>query len=338
MTELVGATAAALAVAAHPPGPNPYDVYLESLSNDDSRRTMRGCLDRIAVILLADRIQLPPEPGRLVPWGRLRYEHTSFVRSRLLEADPPLAPTYFNKHLSALRRVLKEAWRLELMSAEDYHRAADLNASKGSRLPKGRSLAPAEIVALLQVCAADTSPAGVRDAALIAVLQSTGGRRAEIASARREDYEPGSRTLRIIGKRNKERDLDLHEQAAVYLGRWLARLGRGSGPLFCPIDRWGNVKNAPLTPAAIGQIINRRRFEAELPALSAHDFRRTFVGDLLDEGVDLATAQQLAGHSSPKTTASYDRRPHAARKKAVERLASRLPHPDALISPEMTNG
>lgn len=321
---------------------NPYDVYLDSLTNAESRRAMAGCLNRIAHLLAEDYagegVTLPPEPGRHVHWWKLRYEDTMRIRATLLQTTilnrdgtaRTLAPSYINKHLAALRKVLEQAWMLELMPGDIYHRAIKVKGVKGTRLPVGRNIGGSEVAAMLRVCLEDTSPAGVRDAALIAFLQSTGGRRAEAASARREEYDPGDRTLRIIGKRDKQREVDIHEQAAVYLGRWLAALDRTSGPLFCPIDKWGNLKARHLSTSSIAKIVNKRRVQAGLPPLGPHDFRRTFIGDLLDEGVDLATASRIVGHESPATTAKYDRRPRRTRKAAVEKVAHRLPSPEDL--------
>lgn len=73
--------------------------------------------------------------------------------------------------------------------------------------------------------------------------------------------------------------------------------------MFCPIDRVGNLRlGRVLTGEAIRQILSRRTLAAGLAAMSPHDLRRIYAGDLLDAGADLPAAQQLMGHASPWTT------------------------------------
>ncbi|MFJ2032204.1 tyrosine-type recombinase/integrase [Streptosporangium sp. NPDC087985] len=308
------------------PARDPYRVYLDSLSSAESRRTMRGCLDRLAALVSGDEVT----SGAGQPWHLLRYEHT--VRIRALMTERGWSPAYVNKHLVALRRVLREAWRLGQMTAEEYQRAADLPTVEHTRLPTGQHVPPEVVGAALAACDGDDSPAGVRDAALLAVLYSTGCRRAEIAGMALADYDPGARSLRVRGKRDKERMVYLTAEAVSRLERWLAVRGRPAGALFSPIGRYGRLRvrdggPAAMTGQAIADILTRRLAEAGAMPRTPHDFRRTFIGELLDAGVDLATAQALVGHSSPATTARYDRRPERRRREAVDRITLPAPRP-----------
>lgn len=53
---------------------------------------------------------------------------------------------------------------------------------------------------------------------------------------------------------------------------------------------------------------------------SPHDFCRTFVGEMLEHGVDIATVANIAGHASVDTTRRYDRRPETTKQQAANKL------------------
>jgi site-specific recombinase XerD len=312
---------------------NPYWVYLARFSGE-TERVMRTCLDQIAAMLT----QQPPDTdnyGGRLSWEFVRYPHVLRLRNQLAESCPSLS--YANLHMSAIRGILRECWRLGLMSAEDFQRARDVENVKGSRELAGRDIPPEEIAALLAACLADDDERrGIRDAALVAVLQSTGIRRAEAAAALIERYNHGERSLKVIGKGNKERTVYIHPGAVPYLGRWLVTLAQRRGPIFRRIDRWGNISDRPLTARTIGYIVNERCAQAKVPQLTTHDFRRNFIGDFIDAGGDLVQAQKLAGHASATTTAAYDRRPGRALRTAVDRLS--LPSPDQLTQEKKETG
>jgi site-specific recombinase XerD len=75
-----------------------------------------------------------------------------------------------------------------------------------------------------------------------------------------------------------------------------------------------------MTPQAVLDVLRRRSSAAGVKPCSPHDWRRTFVGELLDGGADLATVRALAGHADPATTARYDRRGERAKAHAATLL------------------
>lgn len=291
---------------------HPAEVYLQQL-RPRSQKTMRRALNQIAFILtggVCDALSLD--------WGKLRYQHTAAVRVVLREK---FAPSTVNQMLCALRRVLKEAKKLKLISTVDYTEAVDLDSLPENRELQGRALTKREIAALIKVCLEDKSRTGIRDLALMAILLGTGLRRSEVVALNLPDYDPTTGALQVIGgKGGKNRTVYVPTSAKKYLEKWLKVRGVRNGPLLYPVSRGKRVVRRRMTDQAVLYILQKRASEAGVKSCSPHDCRRTFISDLLDAGVDLVTVSHLAGHSSPLTTARYDRRGEDAKRRAVELL------------------
>lgn len=291
---------------------NPMLVYLSQLSTS-SRRTMRGSLEKIAKIISAGELD-----AINFPWAELRYQHTQAIYTQLSET---YAFNNANKMMAALSRVLEEAWKLGQMSAEDYHRAIAIERKTGQRLLKGRALSVGEVQALFNVCAQDKSVKGSRDAALIAVLYGAGLRRSEVVAMDLCDWNMVDNCLTVrSGKGDKDRTTYLDDGATAALMDWLIWRRDAPGALFYPTRKGSKVESRRMTDQAVLDILRQRGKEAQIPSFSPHDFRRTFISNLLDRGADISTVQKLAGHASPVTTARYDRRGEAAKRKAANLL------------------
>ncbi|HAG85056.1 MAG TPA: integrase [Cyanobacteria bacterium UBA12227] len=290
---------------------HPAEVYLRSLG-DGSKRTMREALNTIAKLLTNDACD-----ASTLDWSKLRYQHTAAVRSVLMEK---YSPAMANKMICALRRTLKEAWRLELMTTDEYGRASDIQSVQGSSLLKGRALNADEVATLWDDCIEDHSPLGARDAALLAVL-TVGLRRSEVTHLDLSDFKPRSRSLTILqAKGKKERIVYLPEAAVQVIQDWVAVRGKEPGPLFYPLDKGQKIYQRRMSEQGILRALQRRGERAGVDGFTPHDFRRTFIGNLLDAGADIVTVSKLAGHASTNTTSKYDRRGEAAKKRAIDLL------------------
>lgn len=286
---------------------NPAAVYLARLA-PTGQRSQRQALNTIAGIVK------PGSDWRSFPWAALRYQHTAAIRAELVNR---YAAATVNKFLCALRGTLRESWRLGLVTAEDYHRAADLESVTGETLPAGRELQPGELAALLGNCENDNSPAGSRDAAIIALMYSAGLRRDEVTRLDLEDYDQAAARLVVRGKRNKERTAYLSGGAAAALADWLSVRGEDPGALFYPVRKGGKLQARRMANQAIYKMLGRRAALAGISSFTPHDLRRTFVSDLLEAGADISTVAKMAGHANVQTTARYDRRPEQAKQKAA---------------------
>lgn len=288
----------------------------------------RAAYDLAKAAYKADREQYDNR-SYFIPWGELRYKHTQAIRARLIERGKSVFTT--RGMITSLRGVLEVAWILEQMTAEDYQRAIHLDQVIGSTLPAGRGLSSGEIAGLMQACENDPSPAGARDAAIIALMYTCGLRRDEVVKLSLASYDTQNGELRIIGKRNKERLAYLVNGAADAMADWLNIRGSEGDPLFVAIGKgsldkhghahgWKLDASKQLTNQVIYNMLAKRGAQAGIKKFSPHDLRRSFITDQLDAGEDSLVVAAMAGHDSVATTARYDRRGERAKQKAAGNL------------------
>ena len=285
------------------PRPSPVTMYLSELA-EGSKRTMRFGLTTACTFMGGS------DPDRF-PWHRVRVDQIAALRADLAAR---LAPNTANKILAAVKGVLRASWRMGLMSAEDLYRCADVRTVKGGAQERGRSLSRDELAALFRACGG--GPGGRRDAAALACLY--GCRRSEPVALDVADYDPESGRLRIrAAKGNKHRDVYLTNGSKRAVDAWLRVRGAAPGPLLVPVDQFGILSIRRLCDQSMYEICKRLATRAGVARFSPHDLRRTFAGDMLDAGADVALVQRLMGHSSVATTVGYDRRPEAATRRAA---------------------
>lgn len=201
-------------------------AYLDGLG-PSSRRPMRVALESIADILTAGKA-----PAEALAWHALRSEHSGKLRGRLQEL---YAPATANRYLSALRGLMKAAWRLDYIDRDTMERTLDLAPIRGQRELKGRGLTQNELAAVFEACAADANrAAGARDGALLALLYGGGLRRTEVATLDLADVDPRRGRVRVVGKGDKERTVFVPAQVTELLREWLKHRGTlEAGSLFC---------------------------------------------------------------------------------------------------------
>ncbi|MGY2290584.1 site-specific integrase [Pseudomonas sp. SDO528_S397] len=296
---------------------NPLTLYLTRLA-PSSQLTMRYVLQDAA-----DRLGFEDLGLEDIDWHLLQPEQVMALVA-VLRADG-YAPNTSSLYVNAVRGVMNEAWRLSLISQDHLLKMRSVKAMGGTRLSQGRNLRRTLIRELMEVCAADPRPQGLRDAAVIGLLYGTGMRKSESVDLDLAQVNFEERSLRVTGKGNKELIKYAPAWAFAKLQAWLdyrrSHLKDGEQDdafLFNRIRRGSHITRERITKHAI-YYIARQRGEQVGVKIMPHDFRRSFITRVIEEH-DLSIAQKLAHHTNIQTTAAYDVRDDNERRRAVDRF------------------
>jgi integrase/recombinase XerD len=189
------------------------------------------------------------------------------------------------------------------------------------RLP--RSLSLGEVERLIDA-ANGTTPRSFRDRALVELLYGAGLRVSEAVGLERGGIDLEGRTVRCVGKGDKERVVPLGGQAVEALRRYLARgrpyLDRRHRP-----ELFLNAQGGPLTRGGAFLILRRLAAGAGLDPerIHPHLLRHSFATHLLEGGADLRSVQEMLGHADLGTTELYT---HVSDRRRRETYFSAHPH------------
>ncbi|MDH5571723.1 MAG: site-specific integrase [Gammaproteobacteria bacterium] len=290
---------------------DPFTLYLNSLA-PSGRRSMKSQL--IGILRLMGYLDDPT----CFPWANLKYVHIVKIRNLLLEQGK--SANTINTTIAAINGVMRTGFNIGLLSADEYMRIKLIKRVNSHKLPVGRELKRSELKRMLACCKRDNDALGIRDAAIIGLMVSTGLRRSEVASLNIEDYSVKDGSLIVQqGKGNRQRMTFITPHAKKLMLKWMKLRAVATGILFSRVVSCVPTDNK-LSGQSIYNIIKARSEQAGIERCSPHDLRRTLVTRLLDTGIDINTVRQIVGHQDVNTTARYDRRNEQINSTVIRKL------------------
>ena len=172
-----------------------------------------------------------------------------------------------------------------------------------------------------------SSVVGLRDRALIALMTYTFARVGAVVSMKVNAYYPQTKRwwVRLQEKNGKLNEMPCHHNLEQYLDHYIeaaAITNDKTAPLFrTALGKTHKLTDKPMRQADVYRMIQRRAEQAGIQTkIGCHTFRATGITAYLKNGGKLEIAQQMAGHSNPKTTSLYDRRNDQISMDEVERI------------------
>lgn len=172
---------------------------------------------------------------------------------------------------------------------------------QGKRLPN--VLRAEQVEALFNQLKFPEDFEGIRDEAILSMFYSCGIRRDELIGLKLSWISFQDRTIKVLGKRNKERIVPISHRLIDVLQKYLAfraEIGLSEDYLFV------TSKGKKLYPSLVYQIVkNYLSMVTTMDKKSPHVLRHTFATHLLNEGANLQSIKELLGHSSLAATQVY---------------------------------
>ena len=218
------------------------------------------------------------------------------LRSWIVQlVDQGLDNTSINRKISCLKAFYRFLLKREVISEDPTRKLNVLKKSK--KLPQ--FVNEGDMITLLEQVDFENNEEGKRDKLILDLLYGTGIRLSELIGLKVSDINFTQQTLKVLGKRNKERIIPFSTNLAQSMGEYIKVRAVDSEQLLI------TEQGKPLYPMLIYRVVKKYLSLVNVDKRSPHVLRHTFATHLLNKGADLNAVKDLLGHSSLAATQVY---------------------------------
>ena len=215
--------------------------------------------------------------------------------------DQQLSNQSINRKIASLKSFYKFLMKCKLIVTSPLIGHKSLKTPKKVQIPFSEN--ELMVIENLKVDCSDIKE--VRNRLIIELLYTTGMRRSELINLRYSDYDSKTKTIKVLGKRNKERIIPLLDITISWIDLYHSLLDRQNISKNDDMLILSNSLNK-LSESFVYRLINAYFSDiSEKVKKSPHVLRHSFATHLLNHGADLNSVKELLGHSSLASTQIY---------------------------------
>jgi integrase/recombinase XerC len=270
-----------------------YQDYLQKEKNY-SLLTLRAYLDDIKSFqnyLLENHDQLPLEE---INYSQVRSWIVALVESGIANKS-------INRKISSLKSYYKFLLKIKQIEFNPLSKHKSCKVPKKVQIPFSEK----ELASVLEIELVENDFGSIRNKLIIELFYATGIRRAELINLKTNNIDKHNKTLKVLGKRNKERIIPLLDCTIVLLNIYNEernKLIQIQNPELLILSK----KGKKLSETFVYRMINSYfSTVSEKVKKSPHVLRHTFATHLLNNGADLNSVKELLGHASLSSTQIY---------------------------------
>ncbi len=248
-------------------------------------------------------------------YSEIKTVHYSIIRSWIVVlVANEISNKSINRKISSLRTYYKFLLKIKAIKVSPLAKHKALKIAKILQVPFSEK----EIEKVLTLLKDEKDFEGVRNKLIVELFYSTGIRRAELVNLKVSDVSFSNKTIKVLGKRNKERIIPLLPSVIETIKEYKnyrndLKILKETNFLFL------TLKGVKIYETLVYRIINTYFSKAsEKVKKSPHILRHSFATHLLNEGADLKAVKELLGHSSLASTQVYTNNSIATLKKVYK--------------------